>query len=167
MMKIPTTLKHKPVIVAENYENVDGRNQYHTDTKGLSLGLAQWNDRGRVDISAKVWRYTGEKWSRQSEELPLHRVLDLALLVCKAKQYFMEAYRYPKQYDEKNPMIDRIGMQGDAMTVEVCTENPMIDEDIQLFSEALARDDEMLSERLHLLANLLSEMGYGYRGKNK
>ena len=74
-MKIPTTLKHKPVIAVENYENVDGRYAYNTDAKGLSLGLAQWNDRGKVDISAKVWRYTGEKWSRQSEELPLHRVL--------------------------------------------------------------------------------------------
>ena len=45
-MEIPTTLKHKPVIVSENYENIDGRSAYHTDAKGLSLGLAQWNDRG-------------------------------------------------------------------------------------------------------------------------
>ena len=77
-MKIPTTLKHKPVIVAENYDSIDGRGAYHSDAKGLSLGPAQWNDRGKVDISAKVWRHTGEKWSRQSEELPMHRVLDLA-----------------------------------------------------------------------------------------
>ena len=80
-MQIPTTLKHKPVFTVENYENVDGRLAYHSDAKGLSLGLAQWNDRGRVDISAKVWRHTGEIWSRQSEEIPLHRVLDLAILV--------------------------------------------------------------------------------------
>lgn len=40
-MKIPTALRHKPVIVAEDYEHVDGRNAYQTDTKGLSLGLAQ------------------------------------------------------------------------------------------------------------------------------
>jgi len=66
IIKIPTSLKHKPVIVSENYENVDGRYAYNSDAKGLSLGLAQWNDRGKVDISAKVWRYTGEKWSRQS-----------------------------------------------------------------------------------------------------
>jgi len=90
-MKIPTTLKHKPVITVENYENVDGRYAYNSDAKGMSLGLAQWNDRGKVDISAKVWRYTGEKWSRQSEELPLHRVLDLAILVCRSQQYFREA----------------------------------------------------------------------------
>ncbi len=160
-MNIPTTLKHKPVITVENYENVDGRQAYNSDAKGLSLGLAQWNDRGKVEISAKVWRFTGEKWSRQSEEMPLHRVLDLAILVCKGKQHFQEAYRHPKLYDETNPRIDRVGLQGDAMTVEICTDNPRIDEDIQLFSQALSRDDELLSERLHLLADLLRDMGYG------
>lgn len=162
-MKIPTTLKHKPVIVSENYENIDGRQAYASDAKGLSLGLAQWNDRGKVDISAKVWRYTGEKWSRQSEELPMHRVIDMAILICKAKEYFSEAYRYPKLYDENHSRIDRIGIQGDAMTVEVCTDNPMLDEDIKLFNDVLSRDDELMAERLHVLANLLMEMGYGRR----
>jgi hypothetical protein len=159
-MKIPTTLKHKPVIVSENYENVDGREAYHSDTKGLSLGLAQWNDRGKLDISAKVWRYTGEKWSRQSEELPLHRVLDLAILVCRGKQYFTEAYIYPKMYDPDHSDIDRIGLQGDAMSVSVCTDNDRIDEDILLFSKALAKDDELLAERLTALSRILKEMGY-------
>ena len=58
-MKIPTYLKHKPVIISEDYENIDGRYEHNSDAKGLSLGLAQWNDRGKVDISAKVWRHTG------------------------------------------------------------------------------------------------------------
>lgn len=159
-MKIPTTLKHKPVVVAENYENIDGRYAYNTDAKGLSLGLAQWNDRGKVDISAKVWRHTGEKWSRQSEELPLHRVLDLAIFVCRSQQYFREAYRHPKLYDPQNPLIDRVGLQGDAMTVEICTDNAMIDEDIQLFRDALAKDDELLGERLATLSRILKELGY-------
>jgi len=132
-MKIPATLKHKPVIVVNDYEQVDGRQAYNSDAKGLSVGLAQWNDRGKLDISAKVWRYTGEKWSRQSEELPLHRVLDLALLICEARRHFMEAYRYEKLYDPDNTTIGRIGLQGDAMTVEICTDNPLIDEDMKLF----------------------------------
>ncbi|MFA7573604.1 MAG: DUF6530 family protein, partial [Lutispora sp.] len=148
------------VIVSENYENVDGRYAYNTDAKGLSLGLAQWNDRGKVDISAKVWRYTGEKWSRQSEELPLHRVLDLAILVCRTKLHFREAYRYEKLYDTENPVIDRVGLQGDAMTVEVCTDNEKIDEDIKLFSQALSSDDELIGERLFTLSRILKEMGY-------
>lgn len=159
-MKIPTTLKHKPVIVCENYENVDGRSAFNSEAKGLSLGLAQWNDRGKVDISAKIWRYTGEKWSRQSEEMPLHRVLDLAILVCRAKLHFQEAYRYEKLYDTENPVIDRIGLQGDAMTVAVCTDNEKIDQDIALFRQALSNDDEILGERLIILARILKEMGY-------
>ena len=160
MMKIPKTLKHKPVIVSEDYENIDGRKAYNTDAKGLSLGLAQWNDRGKLDISAKVWRYTGEKWSRQSEEMPMHRVLDLAILTCRSYLYFQNAYRYPKLYDPDNPMIDRVGLQGDAMTIEVCKDNPMIDEDIQLFSQALSQDGEIIGERLSVLSRLLKEAGY-------
>jgi hypothetical protein len=158
-VKIPTTLKHKPVIISEDYEKVDGRYAYQSDAKGLSLGLAQWNDRGKVDISAKVWRHTGEKWSRQSEELPMHRVLDLAILICQTKKYFQEAYRFKKLYDPDQPLIERVGLQGDAMSVAVCTDNEMIDEDIELFSQALAKDDELISERLFVLARILKEMG--------
>lgn len=157
---IPTTLKHKPVFVCENYEAIDGRYFNNTDAKGISLGLAQWNDRGKVDISAKVWRHTGEKWSRQSEELPIHRVIDLAILVCRAKQYLAESYREEKAYDKDKPVLDRIGVQGDAMTIAVCTENPYIDEDMELFRNTMAEDDELLSERLHRLGEILKEMGY-------
>lgn len=159
-MKIPTTLKHKPVIVSENYENVDGRYAYNSDAKGLSLGLAQWNDRGKVDISAKVWRHTGEKWSRQSEELPLHRVLDLAILICRTKLHFQEAYRYEKLYDPEKPVLDRVGLQGDAMTVAVCTDNEKINEDIKLFNQVLSDDGELVGERLSTLSRILKELGY-------
>ena len=37
-MKIPTTLKHKPVIVAPDYENIDGRKDT-PDAKGSRSGL--------------------------------------------------------------------------------------------------------------------------------
>ena len=72
--------------------------------------------------------------------MPLHRVIDLAILVCRSKQYFREAYRYPKLYDEKNKDIDRIALQGDAMNVSVCLDDPKIDEEIDLFRDALAKD---------------------------
>lgn len=159
-MKIPTSLKHKPVMIATDYDRVDGRYAGNTDAKGLSLGLAQWNDRGKVEISAKVWRHTGDKWSRQSEELPLHRVLDLALLVCRTKTFMAEAYRRKDIYDPQDPRVDRLPLQGGAFDLSVCTDNPMIDEDIKLFRQCLADDDEMISERLHILARLLREMGY-------
>lgn len=159
-MKIPATLKHKPVVVVENYDQVDGRTAYESEAKGLSLGLAQWNDRGRVDISAKVWRHTGEKWSRQSEELPMHRVLDLAILICRANLYFRECYRPEIKRDADHPVIDRVGLQGDAMTVSLCADNPMLEEDLALFQKALSEDGEMLGERFTALAKLLQQMDY-------
>ena len=46
------------------------------------------------------------------------------------------------------------------MTVEVCTDNDKIDEDIKLFSQALSDDDELIGERLRMLSSILKEMGY-------
>jgi hypothetical protein len=87
-------------------------------------------------------------------------VLDLAILVCRGIQHFGEAYRYEKLYDPEKPVIDRIGLQGDAMTVSICTDNEMIDEDMKLFRQALSDDDELIGERLRVLARILEEMGY-------
>lgn len=161
LMKIPNHLKHKAVIVAEDYDQIDG--QYagdETDAKGLSLGLAQWNERGKVDISAKVWRHTGEKWSRQSEEMPLHRVLDLALLICEAQKHMKGAYRFEKLYDPENTEIGRIDLQGAAMAVSINTDNLMIDEDMKLFRDCLSREGERIGERMQRLAQALKDLGY-------
>jgi len=157
-MKIPTELKHKPVVVSEEYDLIDGRFAGKTDAKGLSLGLAQWNERGKVDISAKIWRHTGEKWSRQSEELPLHRVLDLAILICRAKLHFRERYRETKEDYPAYPLLDRIGLQGGAMNVAICEENDHIAGDMELFDDCLHKDDELLSERLRILSGLVKEL---------
>jgi hypothetical protein len=157
-MKIPVELRHKPVIVSEDYDLIDGRNANNTDAKGLSLGLAQWNDRGNLDISAKIWRHTGEKWSRQSEEMPLHRVLDLAILICKTKMFFLERYKKNEKDYPAYPLLDRIGLQGGAMNVSICKDNEQIENDIKLFDDTLHKDDEIISERLKVLYGLLKEI---------
>jgi hypothetical protein len=159
-MKIPTELKHKPVWVSEDYDLIDGRYANHSDAKGLSLGLAQWNDRGKVEISAKVWRHTGEKWSRQSEELPLHRVLDLAILICRSKLYFSKRYHTADNEYPDFPRIDRLPLQGGAMNVALCQDNEFINQDIELFDNCLHQDDEIIAERLGRLAGLLRELEY-------
>lgn len=157
-MKIPTVLKHKPVIVSEDYDKVDGRRANNSDAKGLTLGLAQWNERGNVDISAKVWRHTGGKWSRQSEELPLHRVLDLAILIVKTRKVFLERYHKNEKEYPNFPLLDRIGVQGGAMNISVCTDNEQVEGDWDLFEAALAKDDEIISERLAILATLIEDL---------
>lgn len=157
-MKIPAQLKHKPVIVSEEYDKIDGRFAGNTDAKGLSLGLAQWNDRGTLEISAKIWRYTGEKWSRQSEEMPLHRVLDLAILICRSKIFFKDRYRKNEKEYKDYPALDRVGLQGGAMNVAVCEDNEYIENDINLFDDCLHKDDEIISERLRVIYSLLKEL---------
>jgi len=157
-MKIPSELKHKPVIVSEDYDRIDGRKAHNSEAKGLSLGLAQWNERGAVDISAKIWRHTGGKWSRQSEEIPLHRVLDLAIMIVKTRKVFLERYHKNEKDYPNYPLLDRIGLQGDAMNVSVCLDNEHIEGDLDLFEATLAKDDEIISERLRVLSGLLKEL---------
>jgi hypothetical protein len=160
-MKIPAELRHKPVIVSEDYDLIDGRYANASDAKGLSLGLAQWNDRGNLDISAKVWRHTGEKWSRQSEEMPLHRALDLAILICKTRKFFMERYKKNEKDYPAYPLLERIGLQGGAMNVSICTDNEQIENDLKLFDDTLHKDDEIISERLNVLYGLIKEIKEG------
>ena len=77
-MDIPKKLKHKPIIGVD-YEQTD-LNSGGGDALYLSIGEAQWNN---DDISEKIFRWSekSNKWSRQSEEVPLWRVLDMAELL--------------------------------------------------------------------------------------
>jgi hypothetical protein len=77
----PRTLKHRPVVLID-YEKHDGFYPAgRTDCRYLSLGWAQYDPR---QLSVKTLRHTGDRWSRQSEELPLHRCIDAAALIAEA-----------------------------------------------------------------------------------
>lgn len=75
-MKAPKDCKHQPLVSVDNYEPIDGHFAPNTDAKALSIGKAQYDHN---DISMKVWRKK-KQWSPQSEELPIHRNLDLTIL---------------------------------------------------------------------------------------
>ena len=77
-MKIPTHLKHKPIIGVNDYEKIDSIYANNSDVRALSIGEAQYDNN---QISLKVWRHTGKKWSRQNEEIPIHRNIDLTILL--------------------------------------------------------------------------------------
>lgn len=66
--KIPTHLAHKPIIACAYSElfNAD-----YEDTQYISIGRAQYNNNA---VSVKMLRYSGKRWSRQSEEIPIHRM---------------------------------------------------------------------------------------------
>nr|CAA6827754.1 MAG: Unknown protein [uncultured Thiotrichaceae bacterium] len=74
---LPQHLGHKPVY-ALPYEHFDG---IYTDIKFISVGIAQYNNE---EVSIKTMRHTGRKWTRQAEELPIHRSIDMTLFLAKA-----------------------------------------------------------------------------------
>lgn len=77
----PMHLTHKPIIATVDARTADDpeHDGNWTDVRSLSIGKAQWNDPNA--FSVKVWRNVDGRWTRQSEEVPLHRALDLAILV--------------------------------------------------------------------------------------
>ena len=77
-MKSPKHLRHRPIISVNDYDKIDAQYRFGTDVRALSIGNAQYD---QDEVSLKVWRHTGEKWSRQSEELPIHRNIDLNILL--------------------------------------------------------------------------------------
>lgn len=77
----PRTLKHRPVLLLPYAEHDGDYEAADTDCRYISLGWAQYDPR---QLSVKTMRHTGNRWSRQSEELPLHRCIDAAILVAMA-----------------------------------------------------------------------------------
>lgn len=79
-LEFPDHIAHKPVYLVPYHDHDPGR-EGNTDAQYLSVGWSQWDNN---ELSAKVVRHTGERWSRQSEELPLARLVDLTMLTALA-----------------------------------------------------------------------------------
>ena len=76
--KKPPYSKHKSILLVENYNEIDGFYAGdNDDARSLSIGYAQYDE---TDLSLKVFRHVNDQWGRQSEELPIHRVLDMCIL---------------------------------------------------------------------------------------
>lgn len=101
---MPTHLGHKPII-AVNYSDVTDDDS--GDAKFLSIGHAQYN---RDCASVKVWRHTGKRWSRQSEEVPIERLCDMALLLCNTIK-LIQCDGVLKQTTLKEEVVDEAGIE--------------------------------------------------------
>jgi hypothetical protein len=85
------SLKHRPIYLLP-YLAHDGPYAGDSDCKFLSLGWAQYDPRS---ASVKVLRHTGDRWSRQSEELPLHRAIDAVILLASAINSIVDGHLGP------------------------------------------------------------------------
>lgn len=148
------------VMIADQYDRIDGKNAYKSNIKRLTLGTPTLEINKNMKIAAQIWKETANGELEISTELPIHHVLDLMVFLSRTLLYFREAYRMPLLYDPEKPTVERIGVQGGVLPVAVCTENPNINEDIQKFSQALNDLGELTGERLRVLSRIFEEMEY-------
>jgi hypothetical protein len=141
-MELPLHLAHQPVFALPYFE-LDGPYAGETDCQFLSVGFAQYDTH---DISAKTLRFPGERWSRQSEELPLHRLVDLVILVALClRDSDADAITIPAGLFENQPKL---------MTINRTEWGPL---KRQAFGRTLL-GNEIMRRRLGKLADVLSEL---------
>lgn len=148
------------VIVSEGYNRIDGKNAYHSDIKRLTLGTPVMAENKNMQIAMQIWKETKDGSQSMAMELPIHQVIDFMLFLSRTMLYFREAYRYPLLYNPDNPVIERIGVQGGVLPVNICIDNPNIDDDIKKFSQALSNLGELTGERMRALSHIFEEMEY-------
>ncbi len=152
-------MNESTVMTAEGYDKIDGRNAYKSDIKKLTLGKPMLEENQNAQIAAQIWKEFGGKLVMDME-LPVHRILDLMIFLSRTLLYFREAYRLPLLYDPKKPSVERVGLQGGVMPVSVCTDNPDINDDIQLFLQSINDSGEIIGERLRVISRILEELEY-------
>lgn len=144
---LPHHLEHKPVY-ALPYEHFDGIYIGQTDSVYLSVGIAQYDPN---EISAKVMRHTGQ-WSRQAEELPIHRAIDLSIFLAKAL------------FDSTNGAVkikgDTYLGQDNAIAI---TKEAITPAETQVFDTWLLANGPLIKDRLNSLCDTLNDL----RRRNK
>lgn len=78
-MPFPHQIAHSPVY-GLRYNAHDPDREGNSDAHWLTIGWSQWDEN---EPSAKVVRHSGQRWSRQSEEIPVSRLVDLTTLLAK------------------------------------------------------------------------------------
>lgn len=146
------------VMIADNYDRIDGRSACRSDIKRLTIGAPVMEENKKMQIAVQIWKENTEGTPEVSIELPVHQIFDLMIFLSRTLLYFKEAYRMPLLYDPENPTVERLGLQGGVLPVTVCTENPNINNDIQSFSQALNDLGELTGERLRTLTRIIEEL---------
>ena len=151
-------LNEKVVIVSNDYDRIDGRNAYQSDIKRLTLGAPMLEENKEMQIVAQIWKIDKDGELVLAQEQPIHQVFDMIILLSRTLLYFKEAYRLPLLYDPEKPSVDRIGLQGGVLPVEVCTDNENINKDIKAFAQSLNDLGELIGERKRVLNRILEEL---------
>ena len=139
---LPKHLEHQPVY-AMPYKQFDGWRKGKADTRYLSIGISQWS---ADEVSLKIMRYK-DQWSRQSEELPLHRVIDSSIFLAKVLL----------DRDEQSVEIERslFTNQHEGFRIQ---EEPVAAQEKSQFDNFLNGNEKALRERFNKLYQMLNNL---------
>lgn len=151
-------MNEKVVMVSNDYDRIDGRNAYQSDIKRLTLGAPMLEENKKMQIAAQIWKNDKDGELILAQELPIHQIFDLMIFLSRTLLYFKEAYRFPLLYDPEKPTVERVGVQGGVLPVEVCVDNQNINEDIKAFAQSLNDLGEIIGERQRVLSRILEEL---------
>lgn len=151
-------MNENTVMVSKGYDRIDGRNAYKSDINQLTLGIPILEENMKMQIAAQIWKLDKDDKMTLEHELPIHQVFDLIIFMSRTLLYFKDAYRLPLLYDPEKPTVDRIGVQGGILPVEVCVENKNINDDIKSFAQNLNDLGELIGERQRVLTRILEEL---------
>ena len=151
-------MNEKVVMVSNGYERIDGRNAYKSGIKRLTLGAPMLEENKKMQIAAQIWKNDKDGELILAQELPIHQIFDLIIFLSRTLLYFKEAYRLPLLYDPEKPTVERVGVQGGVLPVEVCVDNQNINEDIKAFAQSLNDLGEIIGERRRVLSRILEEL---------
>ena len=151
-------MNEKVVMVSNDYDRIDGRNAYQSDIKRLTLGAPMLEENKKMQIAAQIWKNDKDGELILAQELPIHLIFDLMIFLSRTLLYFKEAYRLPLLYDPEKPLVERVGLQGDVLPIEVCVDNQNINEDIKAFAQSLNDLGELIGERKRVLNRILEEL---------
>lgn len=151
-------MNEKVVMVSNDYDRIDGRNAYQSDIKRLTLGAPMLEENKKMQIAAQIWKNDKDGELILAQELPIHQIFDLMIFLSRTLLYFKEAYRLSLLYDPEKPTVERVGVQGGVLPVEVCVDNQNINEDIKAFAQSLNDLGEIIGERQRVLSRILEEL---------
>jgi len=111
---LPTWLNHRPILACDYQElNKTVVDRDYDDAKFISVGRAQYDN---DDLSVKMFRWSGKRWSRQSEEVPIQRLPFMMAMMLNAiyRVQHKNQKRFKSDMDERLVMPEDLDFMGDC-----------------------------------------------------
>lgn len=136
---LPTWLEHSPILACDYQElNRTVLQKDYDDPRFISVGRAQYDP---DNLSVKIFRHGGKRWSRQSEEVPIQRLPFMMAMMLNA------IYRVQHR-DQKRFKSD----------LDECLVRP---EDLDFMGECFGEYKELISKGLKEVKDLVNRIDIG------